>query len=928
MVRRVSVRMSLDNICQIGRVLRTQDAAIRRVISLIVRSKYMQTLSNRMSLKQYAVSCGIIVSAVCSGQSWAQCEMAWRNPSWLTGAAGNGNVTSLVTYDPGDGTGPRTVVATDNTSTFNGCATSTGWLMQVGPRWVPIECFGNVPYKQNSNNGNTYTQCVWDPDGASGPMRPVLVASGGSFGSDPSIVVFDGITTRTLPLLGGGSTSSKIRQFATYRRPQDQFPRLYACGNFNGSTGVGRLNSGQTAFDTVGGPGDVAEAMLVFDDGTSAGEQLYVAAHGVNFADPAGTRGMANIARYNGAWSSIGGGLPGVHTVLGLVAFDYNLAPNGRNELVAISDNAVHIWNGSAWSTLALSGYDTATHALSGSGVVFDDGTGEALYLGAGASFQYEEVPTTKVFRVRPNTGTIEPVPGAVGMYGVGGDADRGGPIYYDHPVSVFVHDFGAGQQLIASGTFALPNEYWFPRRLYAWTNAGWSEPGAAPRPLHPSLVFDSVSHDPDGDGPESSKLFVCGVAGTNFVSTGDAVERVGSVGVWDGNAWSYQGEGLAFTAADGTRRAMTFRLASGMLNGVSTLIAMATVNEGGGVVSAFRYNSGEWIELTPEQQFFGDVMPIFARLNGIDMLTLIGPGEPVRFNGAGWDPLGSEIIPSFFRPDAEVFTDASGTSIFVSDIGLDSVNVMRYDGMNWTPASDGLPSVENSKFRYELTVAGSHLVASLVAINVEAGYSNLSPLPIYLWNDTAWVSTGLEATNLLVPVGGITIDAHDIVVYAGASSSAPRRYRHTEVWEYDVTASTFTHSVRFGDVNNSHAVALAFGQRYAFTVSSVKPYSVAGVNGVCFTGIFSGVGLASCGEDDGYNVLSGVPAMSIALYECASPACIADYDTSGAVSVDDIFTFLGDWFVQALRANINGRDGVTVDDIFDFLAAWFTGCN
>jgi len=49
-----------------------------------------------------------------------------------------------------------------------------------------------------------------------------------------------------------------------------------------------------------------------------------------------------------------------------------------------------------------------------------------------------------------------------------------------------------------------------------------------------------------------------------------------------------------------------------------------------------------------------------------------------------------------------------------------------------------------------------------------------------------------------------------------------------------------------------------------------------------------------------------------------------ADWDCSGTVSVQDLFSFLADWF--AGHADFNASGATTVQDIFDFLAAWFAG--
>jgi hypothetical protein len=57
------------------------------------------------------------------------------------------------------------------------------------------------------------------------------------------------------------------------------------------------------------------------------------------------------------------------------------------------------------------------------------------------------------------------------------------------------------------------------------------------------------------------------------------------------------------------------------------------------------------------------------------------------------------------------------------------------------------------------------------------------------------------------------------------------------------------------------------------------------------------------------------------------TPCCQADYNQSGAVTVQDIFDFLAGYFTSAPEADINGVGGVTVQDIFDYLAAYFSGC-
>ncbi len=55
--------------------------------------------------------------------------------------------------------------------------------------------------------------------------------------------------------------------------------------------------------------------------------------------------------------------------------------------------------------------------------------------------------------------------------------------------------------------------------------------------------------------------------------------------------------------------------------------------------------------------------------------------------------------------------------------------------------------------------------------------------------------------------------------------------------------------------------------------------------------------------------------------------ACRADFNGSGAATVQDIFDFLAAYFGNAPTADVNLSGAISVQDIFDFLAAYFAGC-
>jgi hypothetical protein len=59
----------------------------------------------------------------------------------------------------------------------------------------------------------------------------------------------------------------------------------------------------------------------------------------------------------------------------------------------------------------------------------------------------------------------------------------------------------------------------------------------------------------------------------------------------------------------------------------------------------------------------------------------------------------------------------------------------------------------------------------------------------------------------------------------------------------------------------------------------------------------------------------------------CTPPdSCLADFNHSGGLEVQDIFDYLNAWFAGSAAADFNGG-GLAVQDIFDYLNAWFAGC-
>lgn len=71
----------------------------------------------------------------------------------------------------------------------------------------------------------------------------------------------------------------------------------------------------------------------------------------------------------------------------------------------------------------------------------------------------------------------------------------------------------------------------------------------------------------------------------------------------------------------------------------------------------------------------------------------------------------------------------------------------------------------------------------------------------------------------------------------------------------------------------------------------------------------------------------AGVNTICNAPGDLTIPCCKADFDQSGATTLQDLFDYLGAWFDTSPSADINGG-GVTLQDLFDYLTGYFAqGC-
>jgi hypothetical protein len=270
------------------------------------------------------------------------------------------------------------------------------------------------------------------------------------------------------------------------------------------------------------GPGNgTVWAMTVFDDGS--GSALYA---GGDFV-LAGGRVVNRIARWDGSeWSSVGGGM-NAEVRGALIVFDDGSGPAlyaGGDFTMAGGVEANHIakWDGEQWSALGdgTSGTFVSVRALA----VFDDGGGPALYVGG----NFSEAGGVTV------NGIAKWDEDAWSPLGTGVDAESAVSRLVR---GLVVFDDGTGPALYATGQFTSAGEV--PAAGIAkWDGESWSavgdgltsEPGSIPTGRR-FAVLD------DGTGPG---LYV---GGTFTIAGGQTVNYIAK---WDGASWSSLDGGMS----------------------------------------------------------------------------------------------------------------------------------------------------------------------------------------------------------------------------------------------------------------------------------------------------------------------------------------------------------------------------------------------
>lgn len=300
-----------------------------------------------------------------------------------------------------------------------------------GTAWGPV---GGGLINQYSN-----ALAVFDGDLIAGGY---FDSAGGAFGTE-KLARFDGEDWHSMGALASSFLIS-IWDLAVWDDGTGE--QLYIAGNYENLAGQANLDHicrwDGSAYSPVGGTiGGVGIPLIILDllpADLGDGSNLYA---GGRFLTVGG-QNAANIAVWNGSvWAGLGGGLTrtaGIAQVLHMTAWDdgtgmalyaggsFNRA-DGSTEVLNVAR-----WDGSSWSAMG-DGLDASVQEL----VVFNDGSGEALY----ALGNFNNSGATPVAHIARWNGTAwEPV-------GSGADGNIIGAVAYD---------YGEGNALVLGGNFGV----------------------------------------------------------------------------------------------------------------------------------------------------------------------------------------------------------------------------------------------------------------------------------------------------------------------------------------------------------------------------------------------------------------------------------------------------------------------------------------
>jgi len=389
---------------------------------------------------------------------------------------------------------------------------------------------------------------------------------------------------------------------------------------------------------------------------------------------------------------------------------------------------------------------------------------------------------------------------------------------------------------------------------------------------------------------------------------------------------------------------------------GTASLIAGGTITGAGGApagnVARWNSSTSAWFPLGSGTT--GEVRAVLALFGGDAIvgggLTSAGglPASNIarwRTNTAAWEPLGAGIGPSTGRVNALAALPSGDIIVgggFISAGSQQAMNVARWSPatQTWSALGAGVNDVV-----YALTVLPG--TDELVVAGSFAGAGGAPAAGIAFWHPSlqSWSPLG----------SGVNFNVYALTalpngdVYAGGDFTTAGGISVASIAKWSSTTHTWS---ALGSGVNGYVYALATQQGPSgldlIVSGSFISAGIIGANNIArwrpATSAWSALGsglsggaaralavlpLGGAGDiavGGNFTTAGGNTSPAFARWS-ARPTCAADFNCSGAATIEDLFSFLAAWFASDVSANFNGVGSVTVQDLFDFLTAWFAGC-
>ncbi len=658
-----------------------------------------------MSPRTFAFLSGLLVAAIATPRTAAQCATGWTSSDAWPGVMGT-SVLVTTMWDP-DGGGPlppRLVAGGQFHIAGNGAAANIAMFDPVTGSWSPLGSGTNGAVRALMTLPNGDLAVGGDFSTAGGVPARVARWNGTSWSSIgptnplPGIASYSTYSLATLPngdIVAGGEY-------------EDWGGAIYGLLRWNGSTwsDFGFVIGGVRAMRTMPNGDLVMAGSFAYVNGQS----------------------MSKIARWNGtSWSGFGAGTP-VNRIYCLAILPNGDICTGERYTSPSWPPNVHRWNGSTWSTIGtgMNGSVFAMHVLASGDLVatgdFTDAGGTAANsiarwdgttwspFGTGLQNAVGQAVTVMPSGALVAGGTVGS--GVVQWNGTTWNAFGGKGLDGGFISSITSLPDG---DVVAGGYFVIADDGVIVNRIARSDGTSWSPLGAGsaspvtavtslangdviasgsfttPTGMHGVARWDGISWTGLGSVTGSvSKLATAGngdvfAAGSpNLTINGVALHGLGK---WDGSTWSGFGSGF-----NGSVYAVTT-----LPNG-DVVVGGYFTSAGGTPTGAIaRWNGVAWQSLG----FTGTNNAVYALVslpNG-DIVAAgdftIVNGAPAnciaRWNGSTWSGLGtgtnSRVDALLALPNGDVvaggwFTTAGGIAVN---------RIARWNGSSWSPIGSGL---------------------------------------------------------------------------------------------------------------------------------------------------------------------------------------------------------------------------------------------